>query len=409
MMKDTDPAPGPPPDADSDPIMRMFSTHFADDPLPGYREIREQCPVMRSEGMFGGNGVYLTRYEDVVWALKHTETFSSKGVVEVGNEFPLIPLSVDPPEHAKYRRLLDPQFSPKKMADLEPELRKLAREVVDAFIDRGECDFHEEFATPLPSTFFLALTGLPQSDLPSFLQWRDNTIRPNASTMEEAAAIREQTGYEITRYFEEALEQRRRQPDDRLLSTLVSAEIEGRPLTQAELLGTCHLLLLGGLDTVTATLDCMIVYLARHPDRRRAIVENPSLVPNAVEELLRHQTPVMMVPRRLAQDIEIGGVQCMAGDSATLMLGSANCDPGEFDEPEDVVLDREHNRHVAFGGGPHRCLGSHLARLELRVALEEFHARIPDYDIAPGAEFHYSPGIRQTDRLPLVFPAGGRA
>ncbi|MDQ1447291.1 MAG: hypothetical protein QOC79_262, partial [Actinomycetota bacterium] len=191
---------------------------------------------------------------------------------------------------------------------------------------------------------------------------------------------------------------------DRLLSRVVTAEVDGRPLTQAEMLGMCHLLLLGGLDTVTATLDCMIAYLAQHPERRRAVVADPELMSAAIEELLRHQTPVMMVPRIVAQDCEIGGVSIEAGDGATLLLGAANVDAEEFDDPDDVRLDRESNRHLAFGGGPHRCLGSHLARMELRVAMEEFHKRIPDYELAEGAEIHFSPGIRQADNLPLVFP-----
>jgi cytochrome P450 len=391
-----------------DPISLVFSEGFADDPIAGYQQLQAECPVARNPGMFGVPGVTLARYEDVLWALKHPEIFSSQDVVQIGNEFPLIPLSVDPPEHAKYRRFLDPQFSPKKMAALEPEFRAFVNEVIDGFVDRGECDFHEDFATPLPSTFFLALMGLPHADLPKFLQWRDDTIRPDATTIEEGQAIRERAGHDITRYFERAIEERRANPDDRLLSTIVHGEIDGRPFTHAELLGACHLLLLGGLDTVTATLDCMITYLARHPERRRAIVEDPTLVPAAVEELLRHQTPVMMVPRKIAQDHEIDGVECKAGDSATLLIGAANIDAREFDDADDVAFDRAHNRHLAFGGGPHRCLGSHLARLELRVAVEEFHARIPEYEIAPGAEIHFSPGIRQAHSLPLVFPAGGR-
>lgn len=390
---------------ETDPVATMFTTDFADDPIPHYRTLQDTCPVTRGPSLFGGQGVVISRYEDVLWALRHPEIFSSAEAVDVGNEVPLIPLSVDPPEHAKYRRLLDPQFSPRKMAALEPEMRALVNDVIDRFAARGECDFHEEFATPIPSTFFLALMGLPQDDLPQFLQWRDNTIRPDASGGETPEQIRERTGHEITAYFERAIEERRRAPDDRLLGMLVHAEVDGRPLTHAELLGTCHLLLLGGLDTVTATLDCAIAYLARHPQRRRAIVEDPALVPAAVEELLRHETPVMMVPRVIVQDVEIGGVRCRAGDSATLLLGAADCDPAEFDAPEEVRFDRPNNRHLAFGGGPHRCLGSHLARLELRVALEEFHRRIPDYELAPGAELHYSPGIRQADRIPLVFAA----
>ena len=393
--------------AADDPIMELFATRAADDPIPVYQRMLDECPVMRTPSLMGdGSGVTLTRYEHVLWGLKHPEIFSSQDVVQVGNEVPLIPLSVDPPEHAKYRRLLDPFFAPRKMLELEPEMRKLVNEVIDGFIDRGTCDFHEDYATPLPSTFFLALMGMPQSDLPDFLMWRDQTIRPDATTVEDAARSREEAGHAITRYFEEAIEERRRNPDDRLLTRLVQGEVDGRPLTQNELLGACHLLLLGGLDTVTATLDCMILYLAAHPERREAIVADPSLVSPAVEELLRRETPVMMVPRKVVQDFEMGGVQFKAGDSATMLLGAANVDQDEFDDADGVHFDRANNRHLAFGGGPHRCLGSHLARLELRVAIEEWHRRIPRYEIAEGAEIHYSPGIRQADNLPLLFPAG---
>ncbi len=386
-----------------DVIAQLFSQRCADDPVTVYHEVHEQCPVHRGPGMFGGHSVHVAGYADVLWALKHPEVFSSKDVVNIGNEFPLIPLSVDPPEHAKYRRLLDPEFSPKKMSALEPEARALVNEIIDRFADRGECEFHEDFATPLPSTIFLALVGLPQSDLSDFLKWRDDTIRPVASTVEEAEEKRQAAGRAINDYFVSALEDKRANPDDRLLTRVVNGQVDGRPLTHREQLGMCHLLLLGGLDTVTATLDCMITYLARHQDRRQAVVDDPELMSPAIEEMLRQQTPVMMVPRVIAQDYELGGVKLAAGDSATLMLGAANCDESEFERSGDVVLDRGANRHLAFGGGPHRCLGSHLARMELKVALEEFHKRIPEYRIADGADIHFSAGIRQADHLPLVF------
>lgn len=390
---------------DTPSLMDLFSPGFADDPHPAYHRMQAECPVQRAPDMFGGHSVNLSRYEDVMWAMRHPEVFSSHDVVNIGNDMPLIPLSVDPPDHRKYRRLLDPEFSPTKMADLESESRALVNRIIDEFVANGSCEFHEDFATPLPSTIFLALVGLPQSDLPQFLRWRDDTIRPDAKTPEDAQRIREAAGGAITGYFETALEEKRRNPDDRLLSRIVVAEVDGRPLTQAEMLGMCHLLLLGGLDTVTATLDCMIAYLAQHPERRRAVVADPELMNAAIEELLRHQTPVMMVPRVVAQDCEIGGVALSAGDGATLLIGAANVDAEEFDDPSEVRLDRESNRHLAFGGGPHRCLGSHLARMELRVAMEEFHKRIPEYSIAEGTEIHFSPGIRQADNLPLVFPA----
>ncbi len=259
-------------------VDRIFSDRCADAPHDVYADMHAQCPVSRHTTMFGNKEVLLSRYEDVLWALKHPEYYSSKGVVDIGGEFPLIPLSVDPPDHAKYRRLMDPEFAPRRMAQLEDEMRKFVNETIDTFADRGECDFHEEFASPLPSTFFLALTGLPHEDLPQFLKWRDDTIRPDARTMEEEDRIRKEAGRAIEEYFEAALEEKRRNPDDRLFSRLVQGTVDGRPLTRAELLGACHLLLLGGLDTVTATLDCMITYLARHPDRRDALAADPSCI-----------------------------------------------------------------------------------------------------------------------------------
>jgi len=180
--------------------------------------------------------------------------------------------------------------------------------------------------------------------------------------------------------------------------------MEGRPLDEPELLGICNLMLLGGLDTVTATLDCIITYLARHPDRRRQLVDDPSLLPNAVEELLRHQSPVTMVPRTVKQPFELRGVTLAVGDPVLLVIGAANTDGSAFADADDVDFARTPNRHVAFGDGHHLCLGAHLARLELRVAIEEFHRRIPSYRIADGAEIHFSPGIRQADHLPLVWP-----
>jgi cytochrome P450 len=390
---------------DEDASLDVFSQACADDPHPVYQEMHGRCPVGREDGLFGPSAT-LSRYDDVLWALKHPEVFSSKDVVKIGNDVPLIPLSVDPPDHAKYRRLLDPQFSPKRMGDLEPEARTLVNEIIDEFIGSGECDFHEDFATPLPSTIFLALMGLPQEDLPDFLRWRDDTIRPQDDETSTADQKREAAGKAIESYFETKIEEKRAHPDDRLLSTIVHGEIEGRPMTHDELLGTMHLLLLGGLDTVTATLDCMIVFLAQHPERRGAVIQEGALVGGAVEELLRHQTPVMMVPRIIAQDVEMSGVQLFAGDGAILLIGAANADQDEFDDASAVRFDRERNRHLAFGGGAHRCLGSHLARLELTVALEEFHRRIPDYELAPHTVISFSPGIRQSESLFLRFPAG---
>ena len=390
------------------PSMALWAPETANDPRDAYRRLREECPVVSTGDMMGtgSNGWIVSRYEDVMAALRNPEVFSSgPDAVSIGQEQRLIPLQVDPPEHVKYRRLLDPEFSPKKMAALEPDVRVLIGSLVDAFVEKNTCDFHEEVATPLPSTVFLRLMGMSQDDLPQLLQWRDNTIRPDVEPgdFDAATRIREQTGKEITEYFRNAIAEKRAHPDDALLSRIVHGQVDGRPTTDEELLGMCHLLLLAGLDTVTATLDCMVAYLAQHPDRRRQLVERPELVGNAVEELLRHETPVMMVARAVAKDFEFGGCLMRKGDSLTPLIGAANLDEREFDDPLGVSFERDENRHVAFGAGPHRCLGSHLARLELRVALEEFHKRIPEYSLADGTTLSYSPGIRQANALPLVW------
>jgi cytochrome P450 len=383
--------------------LTLFSPEVADDPHDAYRMLRRECPVARGD-LAGHAVVLLSRYDDVLWALRHPEAFTSAGGNLNLGEQPLLPLEVDPPQHTEYRRLLNPRFVPREIEKLEPAIRSLVGDLLDQLVARGQCDFHEEVATPLPSGIFLALMGLPPEDLPQFLQWRDNTIRPDVEPgdLEGAARIRQETAHAISDYFRAAFAARRGAPDDSLLSLLVHGSVDGRGLDETELLGIGHLLLLGGLDTVTATLDCMVAYLATHPDQRQRLVEDPSRIPAATEELLRWLSPVMVVPRTAAEDITLHDVQIAKGDSVTLVIGAANDDEGAFGPPS-VDFDRDPNKHVAFGGGHHLCLGAHLARLELRVALEELHRRIPDYRIAPGAEVHYSTGIRQAEALPLVW------
>lgn len=389
---------------ESELSVSFFSPGVADDPHPTYRTMRSECPVAR--GSMGETPVVLiSRYEDVNWALRHPEHFTSAGGSLNLGEQPLIPLEFDPPEHTKYRRLLSPEFVPREIAKLEPEVRRIVRGLVDAVAPRGRCDFHEEVATPLPSQIFLALMGLPPEDLPQFLRWRDDSIRPDVEPgdFEGAQRIRAQAAREISDYFRHTIARLRDEPGNTLLSRIVHSTIDGRELTEAELLGISHLLLLGGLDTVTATLDCMVAYLADHPDQRQRLVEDPTLIPAAVEELLRWLTPVMAIPRSIKEDVTMAGVELKAGDGVVLVIGAANDDESEFADPE-VDFGRQPNRHVAFGGSNHSCLGAHLARLELRVALEELHRRIPDYRVPEGSEIHYSPGIRQADHLPLEFP-----
>jgi cytochrome P450 len=199
------------------------------------------------------------------------------------------------------------------------------------------------------------------------------------------------------------LDEREADPRDDLLTGFLHASVDGARLTREEILDICFLLLIAGLDTVTDALDCSFAYLAQHPDRRREIVDDPSLIPSAIEELLRWETVVPGVARFAKVDTEIDGCPVHQGDAVSVMLGAANVDESAFPDPFKVDFRRDPNRHLAFGGGVHRCLGSHLARMELRVAFREWHRRIPEYRVAEGAELEYTAGLRQIEHLPLVF------
>jgi cytochrome P450 len=376
--------------ADIDPEMAAA-------PQASYRLMQEHTPVLRLDGM-----VMISRHEDVMHALRHPELFSSNmDAIDIGNVRPLIPLQIDPPDHVKFRRLLDPLFSPKEVAKLEPAVRRLVNELIDEFEAAGECEFSEQFAIPLPCTVFLALLGLPIEDLELTLRFKDAIIRPGGG--DQAKKIQAAAGQEIYAYFQKVVDARRAEPRDDLISGFILAEVDGQRLSDNDILDICYLFLLAGLDTVTASLTCAIAYLAVHPDRRDAIAADPALVPAAVEELLRWESIVPAVPRVAMSDIEISGETVRAGEPVMCMIGAANIDPGEFAGADVVDLERPGNRHLAFGGGVHRCLGSHLARLEMRVALEELHRRIPDYSVKEGETPRYTMGIRAVEYLPLVF------
>ena len=247
--------------------------------------------------------------------------------------------------------------------------------------------------------------GLPDEDLPQFLQWRDDTIRPDVAPGDSKGRSRcaDARRWRSTTTSAAPSPVGETTPMDAPFRR-GGGSVDGEPLTEVELLGISHLLLLGGLDTVTATLDCMVSFLAEHPAERALITASPDTLPAAVEELLRWTTPVQVLPRIVAQEVELDGIKLGVGDRVTLVLGAANCD-GEMFEP-GWDLSRSPNRHLAFGAGNHLCLGAHLARLELRVALEEFHRRIPNYHIRDDVDLLFSPGIRQANSLPLVFDRG---
>jgi len=391
----------PPPE---DPFASM-DPEMAAHPQPLFKMLRDSMPVIPVED----RGVALTRKVDVENVFRHPEIFSSNAdAVDLQNVRPMIPLQIDPPEHKKYRKLLDPIFAPREVAKLEESLTAQVNELIDRFVARGEVDFSAEFSTLFPTRVFLTLLGLPVEELPRFLTMKDGIIRPNVAIgsafgTPESIAYQKRTADSIYEYFNEVLDQREVERRDDLLSRFLDASVDGQRLTREDILDICFLFLIAGLDTVTASLDCMFGYLSQHPDQRRKLVDDPSIIPAAIEELLRWETPVMGVVRVAVEDTEIDSCPVHKGDMVMVMLASVNTDEADLPDADVVRFDREVNRHLAFGGGVHRCLGSHLARLELRVALREWHRRIPEYAVAEGHTLAYTSGIRSIDYFPMTF------
>lgn len=384
----------------------VFDPEMARNPQPSYKLLRDLAPVVDIGEGGPFSGVIVGKHDDVVHVLRTPEVFSSGfDAVHIGQTRPLIPLQIDPPDHAAYRKLLDPLFAPRRVAVLEESIRGLARDLVAAVVDDGTCDFNVAIAEPFPSTVFLQLLGLPVSRTQEFLALKDGIIRPDASSPEEREEMVAATGQRIYAVLEEVIDARQQERQDDFISGFLDAEVDGHALSREEIIDICYLFFLAGLDTVTASLDCMFAYLAQHPEQRRRLVDDPSTIPHAIEEMLRWETPVPGVIRLATEDTELAGCPIAKGSQVVALIASANTDEGFWDDADGVDFDRPSNKHLAFGGGVHRCLGSHLARLELRVLLEEWHARIPSYELAPGAELDYFAGLRQIAHLQLVWPA----
>lgn len=385
-------------------LTQLMNPEVARHPQPVYAALQETSPVMRLDGV----GVIVSSRAGVDEVLRHPEVFSSSTTAhDMKTRRPLIPLQVDPPDHRKYRKLLDPLFAPQRVRELEHEVTHLVNELVDGFVGEEVIDFTERFSTPLPSQVFLTLFGLPMAELARFLAMKDGAIRPDHVVGHEfghpeTEAYQQRNADAIYDFFDQVIAERRAaEPRDDLIDHFLHVEVDGDRLTHDEILDICFLFLIAGLDTVTASLDCIFGYLADHPDARRRIVEHPDSVPAMVEEMLRWETPVMGAARVATRDAEVAGFAVEAGEQVMVLLGAANVDAREFPDGDHLVWDREVNRHLAFGGGVHRCLGSHLARLELRIALREWHRRIPEYSVAPGAELTFTPGIRTLDTFPM--------
>ena len=326
-------------------------------------------------------GVYFLSGADVVEeAATHPELFSSQGAFDlVGSPFPMVPIAFDPPEHSRFRRVLDKFFGPRRMAERAPELRRQVGELIDQIVASGDSsEVMSALAIPFPSQVFLTLFGLPLDDRDLLIGWKDAVLAFSAAEGLEPSPETVARGAELVTYLNEHLADRRGSDGDDLLSQLLS-DSHDEALTEEEIIGLCFLFLIAGLDTVTAATGFALYELARNPALRATMMDDEEAVAHFIEEVLRINPPVPYVPRMTTAEVTVAGVTIPAGSNCWLGLGTANRDPERY--PDADVMHQRRNNHFTFGRGPHRCLGSHLARLELRLIIEEWNRRIPRYSV----------------------------
>jgi cytochrome P450 len=346
---------------------------FQDQAYPIYRVLRDRFPVHHSEqaGFWA-----LSRFEDVRAAANDPETFSSEGTDTSQGLLPMIQ-ALDPPRHDLLRQLVSKAFTPRRVSELEPGIRRIARRLIDGFARDGETDLMASFARHLPSLVFGELLGVPQDRREKFLDWTHALVE--AKPGPGSAESRRHPALKIYQEFSKLIAERRERRGDDLMSALLDAEIDGRRLSEEELLGFCFVLIVAGNDTTTNLIANGAVLLADHPDQRKWLVQSPERIPNAIEEMLRFESPVQALPRIARRRVELRGKAIPEGALVRLVWGAANRDEREFAEADRFDVGRATPRHLAFGQGVHFCLGANLARLEARVAFEELLARIPEY------------------------------
>lgn len=349
-----------------------------------YRELREHCPIGHSD-RYGGFW-FAVRYDDIHRIEQEPDTFAvSPGMLlpPMGHVRPGIPIDIDPPMHPKYRRITLPAFTPQRIAEMEPMVRRVARDLLEEIGDVDEVDASKRFAVPLPMRAFCQVAGLPEEDSERLEDWIDRIfyVRTHDYADTERAAA------ECCAYLADHFAARRDQPPrEDLLGRLLAAEVDGRPLTEDELVDYGFVLLTAGLDTTAWVIRSGLWHLSQHPDDLARLVDRPELIATAVEEFLRCLSSVQAMARTATRDVPLDGHEVAAGDRVLIVFGAGNRDEAVFPDAGRINIDRQPNPHMAFGVGIHRCLGSNLARRELRIAFEEFLARHPVFTLAPGSD-----------------------
>lgn len=357
----------------------------------------KRYPYFRNE--FGQGFWTVANYEGAMEVLQNPQTFSSSSIFVQDPDpvYKWIPEMLDGDEHRKWRQLLAPHFSPGAAQRMAEKIRGRARELVESLVDRGSCDFMADFAQLYPTSIFLELIGLPVEELPQFMEWEHAALHSGQSGDNEAMVSAMMA---VAGRFVELIAERRAEPRDDLFSKAIAFEIDGRPVTDEELVSFGLLMFLAGLDTVSITLGWIFRHLATNPADRQQLVSNPALIPNAIEEFIRAYT-IVITGRKVAVDTDFHGCPMKAGDMVSVPLIAAMRDPEAFPDASTIDITRARNNHIAFGAGPHRCLGSHLARLELKIAFEEWHRLIPDYAIPSGTNLMETGLTIGLEALPL--------
>ena len=370
-----------------------------EDPSPLLAQARQRCPVTHSD-LYGGFWA-LFRYEDIGQVARNPVHFSSNqglGIPDHGMPIRWPPIEMDPPKHLQYRAPLMEWFSPGSVAKLEPAIRQVVTELIDGFCETGSADLATQLTTPLPGRLIPAWLNLPPADSDHFFDWATRLLGPDDEKI--------QAGVDMFSYFWTLCQSRRTDPQDPaedFTSLLLSLVIDGEPITIEDAALVLCTLVSAGLDTTANAGSYILQILHRRPELREVLQADRSLIPQAIEEFLRYISPVAMEVRTTTTDVEIGGVRIPAGERVSVNWIAANHDPEEFENPDEVDITRQINRHYAFGAGPHRCLGSHLARIELRVLLEEVLDRIPDFTVDDDAVQRYGGITRGVTSLPATF------
>ena len=396
----------------------IFAKEYIKNPFPIWDQLREECPVAGTE-RWGGSWMP-TRYQDLFDIAQDIEHFSSRDILvapggsgpgddeEPDEDLPeelrdyqggAPPITSDPPIHTWARRLLLPPFSVRAIAKWEPQTRELCRSLIDGFIENGRADAAADYAQQIPPRVIANMLGIPESEAGKFTEWVRGFLElglTNTDLQGEAAR-------NIFMYLWERIQEHKEHPKDDLISYLLSSEVDGEPVAETHILGTCFLILVAGIDTTWSSIGSALWHLAQHPEDCARLVAEPELMPTAVEELLRAYSPVTMA-RVVTEDYQYDGCKMSEGDKVLMNFPAANRDPEKFKDPDKVIIDREENPHIAFGVGIHRCAGSNLARMEMRVSLEEWLKRIPEFRLENAEAVTWAGGqVRGPRSMPVLW------